>query len=84
MDEGECHRILGRHVAQLLEHFDSVRLFVTRLEPGETRPTVISASDGGGNFYAALGQVREWLIQQDHRARIEIEISDREGEDESE
>jgi hypothetical protein len=69
-------RILAQHVAQLLEHFDSVRIFVTRQVPGEGHANTAAANDGGGNWYASLGQVREWLIQQDHRARVYIEGAD--------
>jgi len=52
---------------KLLEHFDSVRIFVTRHD-GETATTQ-SYESGGGNFYAQLGQVREWLGIQDQYQR---------------
>lgn len=53
--------------AKLLEHFDSVRIFVTRHD-GEKTNTA-SFETGGGNFYAQLGQVREWLEIQDQYQR---------------
>lgn len=45
-------------VAKLLEHYDSVRIFVTR-QVGATATTE-SYDSGGGNLYAQLGQIREW------------------------
>ena len=54
-------------VAKLLEHFDSVRIFVTR-HNGQDSETQ-SYDSGGGNLYAQLGQVREWLTFQDQYAR---------------
>ncbi len=45
-------------VKQLLRHFDSAQLFLTRLEPdGRT----LAFSPGSGNWYTRFGQVQEWL-----------------------
>ena len=45
-------------VSQLMQHFDTVQVFVTRVEPsGET----IGFGPGRGNWYARYGQVHEWL-----------------------
>ncbi len=45
-------------VAQLLKHFDSVQVFVTRQEPnGQT----LAFSPGRGNWYARYGQIVEWV-----------------------
>lgn len=52
---------------KLLEHFDSVRIFVSRHD-GSSAQTV-SYETGGGNFYAQLGQVAEWLAIQDQYQR---------------
>lgn len=76
----EDDAILCGHVAQLLEHFESVRVFVTRSVRGDDGPASLGGSQGGGNFYAQIGQVREWLVQQDHRARMRIEQVDAEAE----
>ncbi len=55
-------------VTDLGEHFDSVRVFVTVQREGKT-----SAYDRGcGNFYAQLGQAREFLI----RDRVQTEIAE--------
>lgn len=60
--------ILQRTTVELGEHFDSVRIFVTGSEGRESA----SGTDGTGNFYAQLGQVREWLLMQDERARDKV------------
>jgi hypothetical protein len=56
---------LERHVAQLGERFDSIRIIVSRQQDGET----ITVSSGAGNFYAQLGAVRDWLIRQDAKSQ---------------
>lgn len=63
----QIEEIVERHAAQLGEHFDSVRIFVTR-HRGEDANTV-SYEYGLGNFYAQLGQVSEWLAMQDQFQR---------------
>ncbi len=45
-------------VTQLLQHFDSVQVFVTRQVPdGQT----LAFSPGRGNWYARYGQIVEWV-----------------------
>lgn len=47
----------------LLEHFDSVQIFVTKYsetDGGETKNLTFTA----GNFFAILGQVQVWLKDQ--------------------
>jgi hypothetical protein len=45
-------------IDQLLKHFDTVQVFVTRQEPdGQT----VAFSPGKGNWYARYGQITEWL-----------------------
>ena len=48
----------------LSEHVDSVRIFVT-FPALDGSPATGRLTDGGGNLYAQMGQVRAWLIQQD-------------------
>ena len=45
-------------VQQLRRHFDSVQIFVTRLEPDQS---TVAFATGEGNWYAIYGQVQEWL-----------------------
>lgn len=46
-------------VSQLMEHFDTVRIFATKHDAEED--TTVSLAWGGGNRYAQEGQVRQWL-----------------------
>lgn len=59
--------IVDEAVAKLLEHFDSVKIFVTRHD-GDKQATD-SYDAGGGNLYAQLGQIHEYLAYQDQYAR---------------
>jgi len=54
-------RELERHVSQLGEHFDSVRIIATVHKNGMTE----SFSFGAGNFYAQMGAVREWVSRRE-------------------
>ncbi len=63
---------LERHVAQLGERFDTIRIFATTHSGSET----FSSTSGGGNLYAQLGQVREWLIRQDEMAKCNARRDD--------
>lgn len=67
-------------VAQLSEHFDSVRIFVTLHNGGEEATQ--SYETGGGNFYAQLGQVREWVTIQDQYQKNWAIRKDKDKEDE--
>ena len=53
--------------SKLLEHFDTVRIFVTR-HSGE-RDNTATYDSGGGNIYAQLGQIHEWMAIQDQFQR---------------
>lgn len=59
-EKNELKKIVDDAASKLGEHFQSVRIFVTRnSEDGE--PNTIAIDSGGGNFYAQIGQVRAWL-----------------------
>lgn len=45
----------------LIEHCDSVQIFVTGTEGGETESYVF----GLGNWWARIGQIRDWTVFQD-------------------
>ena len=51
--------IIEKCCAQLMEHFDTVQIFVTK-HIGETGNTM-SMDVGGGNWFARLGQVGSWM-----------------------
>lgn len=57
-------KIVEKHVEALGEHFDTVLVFCTRHDSGGAGGTV-NVHVGSGNWFARLGQVREWLIKMD-------------------
>lgn len=65
---------LDRHVAQLMEHFDSVQIICTRFEAKAGKTSC--ASRGDGNWYARVGAVREWLIRDDQATREDVKGDD--------
>lgn len=70
-------KIVQKALAQLMEHFDTVQIFATRWDPQDC--TTGSINRGNGNFYARIGQVREWVEREDEAARVEVRAY--EGED---
>jgi hypothetical protein len=54
---------LRNAAAQLMEHFDTVQIFVTRHVDYETG--TIAAQFGDGNWYARRGQIGNWIVKQD-------------------
>lgn len=63
--------LLERHINALAEHFDTVQIFVTRMDEKNSDNTV-NACRGAGNWFARYGQVQEWLIKSDERTRQHI------------
>lgn len=61
--------LVRKHVQQLGEHFESVHIFASRHMPAELDGTV-TVNQGLGHWHARYGQIREWLIYEDERARI--------------
>lgn len=60
MNEQEKQRLydlVEKATDGLGEHFDSVRIFVTKHEDGST----LALTRGNGNNYAQIGQVSEWI-----------------------
>ena len=54
-----------RHVSQLGEHYDSVRIVATAHHDGDP----YSHSFGAGNYYALYGAIIEWLQNRDEASR---------------
>lgn len=59
--------LVKQQVEELLEHFDSVRIFVTKHEGGKDQTR--SFTWGGGNFYAQYGQITEWKFTKEQEAK---------------
>ena len=57
--EGTCMR--------LMEHFDSVRIFVTKHDARAQETSQMTV--GRGNLFAQLGQVDVWRVRQDEIVR---------------
>lgn len=62
--------IIDRHVNALMEHFDTVQVFVTKYV-GIDESTIAHAQ-GKGNWHARIGQVREWVTRNDERTRADV------------
>jgi len=58
-------RELERHVSQLGEHFDTVRIIATTHKDGQT----VNHSFGAGNYYAQYGAVLEWIERRQEELR---------------
>jgi hypothetical protein len=69
--------MVRRAAEELGEHFDTVQVFATRHLPAEIEGTM-SYQYGVGNVYGRYGQVSEWLIKEDERARAEIRRKEQE------
>lgn len=67
--------LLAKAVELLGEHFDAVSIFCSRHEP-ECEDGTVTVTDGCGNWHARFGQVREWLVRQDERARASVRSED--------
>lgn len=67
-EKSQLKELVERHASELGEHHDSVRIFVTRHADDGSGGTY-SFETGRGNFYAQLGQVREWVAIQDQYQR---------------
>lgn len=66
MEEQEA-QIVNNACYKLGEHFDSVRIFVTKHCGASTN--TFCYTTGLGNFYSQIGQINEWKAIQDQTAR---------------
>lgn len=55
--EAEDFKHLAEAVRLLNQHFDTVHVFVSRVEGGQT----LGASQGSGNWFARFGQIEVWV-----------------------
>lgn len=61
-------KLITQACDMLSEHASSVRIFVTyQTEDGEA--DTAAHTEGRGNFYAQLGQIKEWADRERERAR---------------
>lgn len=64
------HALVMKHVAQLLEHFTSVRIFITRHDSQNDNTKAFSR--GGGDFYSQWGGIDEWHTEQKEATRRQV------------
>ncbi len=66
--KSEDEAIVRQHVQQLVEHFDTVQILVSRHMPAEKDGTV-SIDQGAGNWFARRGQARDFILNGDEHVR---------------
>ena len=74
MTPGEEVEVLKAAVARLSEHFETVRIFVTRQhrkEEDDEQPTG-HITWGCGNWFAQFGQIRCWLLKEEEGERMRV------------
>ena len=69
-EQEPVRKMMADMLSQLGEHCDSVRIFVTHHRGGEE--TTYACTLGAGNYYAQLGQVKQWLEAQDEDNRDDV------------
>lgn len=62
--------MLDKAIETLGEHFDSVQLFVSRYEDGDTG--TVSVQKGIGNWFSRYGQVKAWVTRCDEEERENV------------
>jgi hypothetical protein len=80
MDNDERHAELVKACIKLREHFDSVQIFAGRVD--EELDCSVTYQAGKGSWYERYGIVREWIVKQEHRARVSIQMEDKASEEE--
>ena len=75
----EIRKIVQRAISTLMEHFDTVQVFVSRYDP-LTKETYYT-DDGEGNFLARIAQIRGWSDRQTEQF-FNPEVLDEDDDDE--
>lgn len=79
--QAKRQRILERHAAALMEHFESVQIVAVAADRGDR--TVTMHSRGMGSYYERMGAVRHWLQREEtHNSGVMLEPED--GDDDIE
>lgn len=71
--EKRVEEVVARAIATLMEHADTVSIFVTKRLPDGT---TLAFHHGDGCWYARRGHVYEWQLRQDERDRLAIRHED--------
>lgn len=62
-------KLVDDSLKTLSEHFDSVRIFVTRHENDDTG--TMNLCKGSGNWFTAYGHIKKWIAIEEEAFRIE-------------
>jgi len=73
IEEADMEKV-QKSVDGLMEHFDTVQIFVTRLD--SERDGTVNVNIGAGNWFARFGQVCEWTTKQNERTRDNVRKED--------
>lgn len=60
----------------LSEHFDSVHIFATKYEGGDNGGTTAKINKGTGNWFARYGQIKDWILCEEHASIKEMDKED--------
>ena len=74
----EIDKKIQESISALMEHCDTVRIFVT-VHNG-ANDTTRSVSRGAGNFYAQRGAIIEWCAMQDEIERDKVRKQETDNE----
>lgn len=80
MNNDELSEVVNRHLIMLREHFDAVHIVATREAEGDQESRV-TFSMGKGSIYERLGAMRDYVLKQDERTRIQAGREDRDEEE---
>ena len=75
MTSEELEDLVKLHVAQLREHVDAVRIFVS-VDPEEGSSVTRHCDSGSGNIFAQLGHVKDWIVGMDELTRNQTRQED--------
>lgn len=70
--EQEDRDRLTAAIETLQEHFDTVQIFVTRVNAGSDGGGTVSNARGSGNWLARVAQAREWIEDYDLRRKKRV------------
>ena len=71
MKTKELEDLVDRKIRELIEHCDSVQIFITTRPEGTDLTESIDR--GAGNWYARFGQVKEWVVAKEHCIKLREE-----------
>lgn len=65
-------KLIDGAVMRLLEHVDSVQIFVTKHKPGGKDTSTLHYTWGDGNWFTRYGQIKAWVVRQEEILRNEV------------